>query len=93
MHAEGWYRDPYKIHTDRWFSDGNPTELVRDGARESNDPPPDTPISEPLVESDSSEAVDGDDLRRADEAEASGPYDPKKAVERALDSLPWGPVG
>jgi hypothetical protein len=92
VHAEGWYRDPYKVHTDRWFSDGEPTELVRDADGESKDPPPDTPISESLIESDSYESADGDDLRRADDPSASGAYDPKKAVERALDSLPWGPV-
>jgi hypothetical protein len=28
--AEGWYRDPYGIHQDRWFSAGTPTSLVRD---------------------------------------------------------------
>jgi hypothetical protein len=27
VQAEGWYRDPYEIHDDRWFSDGRPTRL------------------------------------------------------------------
>jgi hypothetical protein len=40
VHEEGWYRDPYGVHIDRWFSDGRPTALVRDGDRELNDPPP-----------------------------------------------------
>ncbi|MGO9558621.1 MAG: hypothetical protein ACLPQS_12840 [Acidimicrobiales bacterium] len=38
---EGWYRDPYGSHEARWFSDGTPTALVRDGRQESQDPPPD----------------------------------------------------
>jgi hypothetical protein len=28
VEAEGWYRDPYELHTDRWFSAGRPTALV-----------------------------------------------------------------
>jgi hypothetical protein len=39
-HAEGWCRDPYLAHEDRWYSDGQPTKLVRDGGVESYDPPP-----------------------------------------------------
>jgi hypothetical protein len=38
--AEGWYRDPFGTHENRWFSDGEPTALVRDGRNEGNDPPP-----------------------------------------------------
>ena len=50
MKVEGWYRDPYRIHQDRWYSDGTPTALVRDGGAESKDPPPrrDAP-EQPLV--------------------------------------------
>jgi hypothetical protein len=44
MGAQGWYRDPYRIHGDRWFSDGRPTRLVRDKGVESYDDPP---LSEP----------------------------------------------
>jgi len=40
MTAEGWYRDPYRVHEDRWYSDGTPTALVRDGGIEAKDPPP-----------------------------------------------------
>ena len=39
--AQGWYQDPYAIHEHRYFSAGRPTKLVRDGGRESYDPPPD----------------------------------------------------
>lgn len=37
----GWHPDPYRIHEERYVSvDGTPTKLVRDGGRESYDPPP-----------------------------------------------------
>ena len=29
MPEEGWYSDPYRVHEQRWFSDGTPTILVR----------------------------------------------------------------
>jgi len=34
--AEGWYKDPYGINDERWFSGGEPTDLVRDAQVESN---------------------------------------------------------
>ena len=52
MHEEGWYQDPYRTHEDRWYSDGNPTKLVRDEGVECFDPPPlDAVPSQPLVRS------------------------------------------
>ena len=33
------------------------------------------------------------DMRRADEAEAAGPYDPAKAVRAAQDASNWGAPG
>jgi hypothetical protein len=36
MQPEGWYLDPYGIHRDRWYSDGQPTSLVRDDGIESH---------------------------------------------------------
>lgn len=91
--AEGWYKDPYRKHDDRWFSDGKPTSLVRDGRIESRDPPPDTPLPMRLVRSETSnQASDGNDLLRADDAEREPPYDRDKAVEEELDTLTlWGP--
>jgi hypothetical protein len=86
MHAEGWYRDPYNIHADRWFSDGSPTELVRDAGVESHDSPPKEPFSGPLVESDSVGTSDANDLRRADSDE--GPFDPE-----AESDVVWGSFG
>jgi hypothetical protein len=41
----GWNIDPYGLHEHRYFSGGQPTNLVRDGGRESYDEPPDPPTS------------------------------------------------
>jgi hypothetical protein len=41
MREEGWYKDPYRVHECRWFSDRNPTPLVRDGTVEAQDTLPD----------------------------------------------------
>ena len=90
--AEGWYKDPYRIHDDRWFSDGMATSLVRDGEIESRDPPPDGPIPTELVRSETSQASDGSDLRRADDAEREAPDDRSGAVQEDLDNISlWGP--
>jgi hypothetical protein len=84
MKAEGWYRDPYGTHEDRWYSDGPPTSLVRDAGAESKDPPPPGVVpSEPLVLSVPHHGDAGpSDLRRADDAEAGGDPDYTK---RAFD--------
>jgi hypothetical protein len=69
MEAEGWYRDPYGRHEDRWFSAGHATKLVRDQGIEASDPPPDEPLPQPLVECDEgAEIANGDDMKRADSA-------------------------
>lgn len=68
--AEGWYRDPYGIHQDRWFSAGTPTSLVRDQGTEGHDDPPGYPPAGPPVEIADIDRFPEDDLRRADEAEA-----------------------
>jgi hypothetical protein len=36
---QGWYRDPFGRHEQRYFSGGRPTKLVRDGHVESYDEP------------------------------------------------------
>jgi hypothetical protein len=65
--AEGWYRDPYALHEDRWFSRGTPTKLVRDDGRESYDEPPDSPLPETeLVPAEPAAQGDPSDLLRAD---------------------------
>ena len=72
MHAEGWYLDPYGVHEARWISDGTPTALVRDGHVEAHDPPPDARYEGPLRPVAEQAPADGEDLRRADDAEAAG---------------------
>ena len=67
MKAEGWYHDPYGIHSDRWFSDGQPTNLVRDEGTESRDEPPPREPPLPLVPVAEIQVSDGSDLLRADE--------------------------
>jgi hypothetical protein len=67
---EGWYRDPYGLHQDRWFSAGTPTSLVRDGGTEGHDDPPGYPPAGPPAEIPDNDRFAQDDLRRADEAEA-----------------------
>jgi hypothetical protein len=65
--VDGWYRDPYGRHMYRWFSAGEPTDLVRDDDVTSHDPPPDEPLvgrPEPAEE-----AVRPYDLVRAGDGE------------------------
>ena len=84
--AEGWYRDPYGIHDDRWISQGVPTNLVRDSGRESYDFPPDRPLLDAElvpVEQAASGDADGSDLRRADDVDGR-PYDPAEARRGAI---------
>jgi len=69
MVASGWFRDPYGRHEARWFSEGRPTSLVRDGAREGTDPPTgqvsgSDPAATPVPENAPTGASD---LRRSDE--------------------------
>jgi|GEM_PF-2766755 len=71
MDAEGWYKDPYGHHEERWFSDGAPTKLVRDGQVTASDPPPDFPPPGPLEPAPSHGRDHGAaDMLRADAAEA-----------------------
>jgi hypothetical protein len=76
MREEGWYVDPYGLHDRRWFSDGTPTKLVRDGDLESSDPPPDRPFEgrpEPFqVGSDGGDEIGGGPRRRAAKPEDPG---------------------
>jgi hypothetical protein len=87
MKAEGWYRDPYLVHEDRWFSDGQPTELVRDGGTEGRDPAPPGPPKTELVEVRHVPSSDGSDLRRADNRSAGAVYDPKAVAWGTIDSM------
>jgi hypothetical protein len=90
--AEGWYDDPYGLHEHRWFSVGRPTKLVEDNGVESYEEPPDEPSTGPLVRA-SSQPGDGRDMRRADERQNGGVYDPKKAGDAAMDAATaWFPT-
>jgi hypothetical protein len=85
--AEGWYRDPFAIHDDRWMSQGRPTKLVRDGGVESYDPPPDQPLPgtlEPVV-SDGEAAGSG-------EASQEPGYRDRRARRAALDAISGGAI-
>jgi len=92
--AQGWYRDPYCVHEDRYFSDGHPTKLVRDGEVEGYDPPPASPPEVELVEVPDEPSGDASDLHRADERAARGAvYNKKAAFWAALDSVAvYGPM-
>jgi len=78
MKAEGWYRDPFGIHEDRWFSADRPTALVRDGGVESKDAPPDRAIDGPLVEVTVDENAPTGDLGH--DPESSEERDPSKGL-------------
>jgi hypothetical protein len=87
--AQGWYRDPYGLHEDRYFSQGRPTKLVRDGERESYDEPPDRPLpGADLIpaEQPGGETADGSDLLRVDRP--SGRYDHDKALNEVF-GMSW----
>jgi hypothetical protein len=84
--AEGWYRDPFGIHEDRWMSQGQPTKLVRDGAAESYDPPPDLPLPAELVPADADGGAAGDD--EAGQQPGHG----WRAGRAALDAISGGAV-
>ena len=85
--AEGWYRDPFAIHEDRWMSQGQPTKLVRDGGTESYDPPPDLPLPATLVPAGSDSGQAGGDSGGA--AQESG-YSDRRARRAAFDAVTGG---
>jgi hypothetical protein len=93
MRAEGWYADPFGLHTDRWFSDGRPTDLVRDGKVESRDAPPSAAYSGPLVEAAEVAPEGGIDLRRADEAESGRPPGTRQQIWAAIETAASGGMG
>jgi hypothetical protein len=70
MEAEGWYVDPFGVHGARWFSDGTPTALVRDGSTECRDAPPAIEFDGPLQAIAVDQNTDGSDLLRSDAEDA-----------------------
>ena len=90
MSAEGWYRDPFGLHTDRWFSAGRPTSLVRDDDVEARDAPPSDTYPTPLVEVTPRRPVDSSDLLRADAVHGKGSaIDEGRMRQAALDASVW----
>jgi hypothetical protein len=82
---EGWCTDPFGRHDARWLSQGRPTKLVRDGAIESYDEPPDEePTHEPHLIEPPVGAIAGADLRRAGDPD-SGVAD-LESLERQMGS-------
>ena len=85
MKAEGWYEDPFGDHEARWFSDGLPTDLVRDGGAASHDQPRQATHDGPLTPIGTEERRDGTDLLRADSDD--GPFDPREGWRAAWDAF------
>lgn len=66
---QGWFVDPFGEHEQRWFSQGSPTALVRDGRAESQDPPPAPVYTGTLVRGT---APDGPDPAGGDRVSTDG---------------------
>jgi len=92
VNEEGWYIDPYGRHEARWISEGTPTALVRDSGVESEDPPPDRPVTVDMVPWTAEDVHDAGDLQRADDAEAHD-FDPKKLAQAASDAIDEATTG
>ncbi len=87
MNEEGWFKDPYQRHEARWMSDGAPTALVRDAGVESQDAPPDEPITVEMERvADDAIPGDGSDLKRADDAEEQA-FDPGASTDAAEEGF------
>ena len=82
---EGWYTDPFDRHEARWMSAGQPTKLVRDRGVESFDEAPAEPPHHAPVRIEDPDATRAGDLRRADAAEARGPFDNVDTSVAAFD--------
>lgn len=86
MNEEGWYQDPYGRHEARWISDGTPTALVRDAGVESQDPPPDEPITVRTERVAAAKRADSSDLKRADDAQSQD-FDPNAMIDAAEEGI------
>ncbi len=92
---QGWYVDPYGIHDHRWFSQGTPTALVRDGRTESQDPPPDRPYEGPLVTAAPPRAPDrpAEDRQRAGDRLGAPGLSPEEQFDFLGEPVLPGTVG
>lgn len=61
-----------ELHDARWFSDGNPTALVRGGHVESRDDPPISCYEGPVERIGDTTESSPDDMRRADDGQSPG---------------------
>ena len=57
--AQGWMADPYGLHQERYYSQGQPTQLVRDHGQESHDPVPTATFRGPRGPQDRPQAPPG----------------------------------
>jgi hypothetical protein len=89
---QGWYRDPYGQHEDRYFSAGEATKLVRDVGQESYHEPPARPYNPAELVPAAAQAdddSDGGDLRRADDAESSATASDLRRADQATAGKPY----
>jgi hypothetical protein len=84
---QGWCRDPFGLHEERYFSAGGPTKLVRDGGVDSYDEPPSTTYDIAAVAA--SPAYVRDDLYLPD----SPPGSPKRSHGWAIAAVAIVAVG
>jgi hypothetical protein len=88
MKAQGWYHDPYGVHEERYYSDGEATKLVCDGGVECYDPPPAAPPSVEPDEMTPSRAPYGSDDRSA----KGTSYDREAAYNAVQQVLAINPI-
>jgi hypothetical protein len=93
---QGWFADPFGVHDARWFSQGTPTALVRDGRTESQDPPAEATWTGRLVPAPVAPGpavVPGPEIvgRRTDERDPDA--EPGSRFGFLGDPLPPGTVG
>lgn len=91
MEAEGWYRDPFDRHIDRWFSVGHPTSLVRDDRVESRDEPPSGASIEPVLDAALQKSAVDDAIDDTVDREGA-PYDVDTSVGAVMDYVRLHPT-
>ena len=85
----GWQSDPFGLHEERYFSQGQATKLVRDGGVEFYDPPPSTSVTPAgQVSADAQVTVPRDTSVGAAWASPSGPAPSTERSATAPDRTP-----
>ena len=84
---DGWFLDPFLRHHDRFFAQGRPTELVRDGLHESFDPPPELLLSVPLVPVPVGGRRGSEAIRQGGDGAGQSAFDPRAAADRATSAM------